>query len=77
MQGHRIKTQRTRAVIMITKIEVTKTYWIGMTTDQRNEIKNVLVRVLENFKTELNTDFITCGEEQEAIEALRLALLNT
>jgi len=62
---------------MMTKMEVTKTYWVGMTFEQRNEVKNVLVRLLDNPMSSNFKDIISCGEEHEALEALRLALLNS
>ena len=59
---------------MMTKTEVTKTYWVGMTTEQKKELLNAVNRM-----TTLDSqNFRTFNEgELEVLEALRLALLNT
>ncbi len=60
---------------MLTKIEVTKTYWIGVEADQKDDLLAGILTALKNDEipnspTDLSTASI------EALSALRLALLN-
>lgn len=61
---------------MMTKIEVNKTYWIGISANQKADLLGaVLIALAHDIKPDYQKDLTS--SQFEALEALRLALLNT
>ncbi len=57
---------------MLTKIAVEKTYWIGMTGEQKDKLLHTLT--IFNNSTQLKA--VMESEEQEVLDDLRQSLLN-
>ena len=58
---------------MLTKTETVATIWVGMSKEQRGDILTAIVAVVE--QSAIYEDVFS-DQEKEAINALRLALLN-
>ena len=62
---------------MQTKIEVVKTYWVGYTSDQREDLTKAIVKSQHNATRGPTADIEQLTpNEIEALDALRQALLN-
>lgn len=59
---------------MLTKIEVSKTYWIGISETQQTELRSAVVKLKDFYPETLNEIFTL--EEQEALNEFRQAMLN-
>jgi len=59
---------------MHVRTEVTKTYWIGVRAEQKDELKTGLLRLISNHEKAEAVELT--NEESEAVSDLRQALLN-
>jgi hypothetical protein len=59
---------------MHVRTEVTKTYWVGVRSEQKDDLKTGLLRLISNHE-QAETVELT-DEESEAVSDLRQALLN-
>ncbi len=59
---------------MLTRIEVKKTYWLGMSGDQKLQLIKTIALTLENDEGEKLTDLGNAGIE--VLNDVRQALLN-
>lgn len=60
---------------MLTKLEVTKTYWIGITQTQKADLLQGILIIQKN-ETLTESPVMLRPENLEALDALRQALLN-
>lgn len=61
---------------MLTKISVVKTYWLGMTKEQKDMLLRTMTVTINNSEFKAVIDSVLMPEEKEVLEDLRQSLLN-
>jgi len=70
-----LRGSKQRKIKMLTKIETTKTYWIGINENQKTDLIEAIRLAIETELQPGNECYLS-NDALEALEALRLALLN-